>query len=257
MGTQADFSGPGGREPPDSASERKRGDDLQGKRPQAGEQRPDEFFQTNFAAARDGSKTALGRLFDLCRNYLLLVANRNVGESIQGKIGASDLVQETFLQAQQIFGRFEGTTQEELLAWLTRILQFKLAQAVDQFAGTQMRDVGRELPMVSGGVEPVSDQRRSDARSAESAIEQFENQVRLNAALDRLSADHRAAIELRSLQQKSFAEVGQVLGRSADAARKLWVRAVEQLQEVLRSEDSAWDQADLADSPHEQRLVDT
>lgn len=228
-----------------------------------GGQRPAEpalsgqFFQTNIVAAHHGSKSSLGRLFESCRAYLLLVGNRALGQSVCGKLGASDLVQETFLQAQQIFGRFEGTTQEELLAWLTRILQFKLAQAIDQFAGTQMRDVGRELPMVAAGLEPVSDQRRPDVRSAESAIVQFENQERLNAALGRLSADHRAAIELRSLQQKSFAEVGKVLGRSQDAARKLWVRAVEQLQEVLRSEDSAWDQADSADSPHEQRLVDT
>ena len=90
--------------------------------------RSNEPFQTTVESARKGSSSALGTLFEECRKYLLLVANRQLGESIQAKVAASDLVQETFLQAQQVFGRFEGTNREELLAWLKRILDFKLAQ---------------------------------------------------------------------------------------------------------------------------------
>ena len=50
------------------------------------------------AAARGGSHEALGTLLERCRDYLLLVAGREIGRDLQGKIGASDLVQETFVR---------------------------------------------------------------------------------------------------------------------------------------------------------------
>jgi RNA polymerase sigma-70 factor, ECF subfamily len=197
--------------------------------------RSNEPFQLAIEAARTGSLFALGTLFEECRKYLLLVANRQLGESIQGKVAASDLVQETFLQAQQVFGRFEGTSREELLAWLKRILEFKIAQATRTFAATEMRAVSCELPIHV--VEPKlgTDRRRPQEPSPDSAVQTSEKRERLRKALDRLPPDYRLAIELRNLQQRSFAEVGKALNRSAGAARMVWVRAVAQLETELRS----------------------
>ena len=58
------------------------------------------------AAARGGSASALGQLLEGCRKYLLLVANESLDSDLRPKGGASDLVQETFVQAQRIFERF-------------------------------------------------------------------------------------------------------------------------------------------------------
>ncbi len=194
-----------------------------------------EWFAGTITAAHAGSQSSLGRLLESCRNYLLLVANRELGPGIVAKIGASDLVQETFLQAHQIFGRFNGKTQEELLAWLTQILRFKIAQATDRFLGTEMRDASRELPIEGG----FRGQRHPiDARS-QWANERFENLERLRLALGRLPVDYRIAIELRSLQQKSFEALGKALARSPGAARQVWRRAVEHLEAELRSTDSS------------------
>src|SRR5579863_6160862 len=182
-----------------------------------------ERFHAAIEAAHAGSKSSLGRLLESCQNYLLLVANRELGPGIHAKIGASDLVQETFLQANQIFDRFNGRDQQELLAWLTQILRFKIAQATDRFVGTEMRDVSRELSIeqgLLGDLHPVD-------LSLQQAIERFDVLERLRMALERLPADYRTAIEMRSLQQKSFSELGDVLNRSAEAARQVWRRAVE------------------------------
>jgi hypothetical protein len=75
----------------------------------------DEVFGAALGAVRSGSNTALGAVFEECRNYLLLVANQELGPSIQAKVGAADLVQETLLQAQMILDGFEAT-QGEFLA---------------------------------------------------------------------------------------------------------------------------------------------
>src|SRR5262249_60240894 len=84
------------------------------------EQSPD--ISPQLAAARTGSLDALGRVLETYRAYLLLVADRELDPKLQAKGGASDLVQETFMEAQRDFGRFQGTTDGELRAWLRQLL---------------------------------------------------------------------------------------------------------------------------------------
>ena len=79
------------------------------------------------SAARAGSADAFGQALQSCRRYLLLVAREEFGEDLKAKGGASDMVQETFLKAHRHFGRFRGETEEELLAWLRRLLLNNLA----------------------------------------------------------------------------------------------------------------------------------
>src|SRR5262249_7443769 len=99
------------------------------------------------AAARDGSDEALGRLLMDCRGYLLMVANRSLEPDLQGKVSPSDLVQETFLEAQRDFGQFQGSRKEEVVAWLSRILLNNLANVSRHFRGTAMRALQREVSL--------------------------------------------------------------------------------------------------------------
>ena len=68
----------------------------------------------------------------------------------------------------------------------------------------------------------------------------WEETEALQAALARLSDEHRLVIRLRIWDDLPFAEIGKRLNRSEDAARKLWSRAVEKLQaELERMEHEA------------------
>src|SRR5580700_9060811 len=73
-------------------------------------------------AARRGSREALGNALEACRRYLLAIASRELDPDLRAKGGASDLVQETFLEAQRDFARFQGSSPEELRAWLRQVL---------------------------------------------------------------------------------------------------------------------------------------
>ena len=77
--------------------------------------------------ARAGDEAALGRLLELYRNYLRLVARALIGQALRVRLDASDLVQETFLKADREFGQFLGSTEPELTAWLRQILVRTLA----------------------------------------------------------------------------------------------------------------------------------
>ena len=78
-------------------------------------------------AARSGSGDALGRVLESYRAYLLLVAARELDPKLRAKGGASDLVQETFLEAQRDFGGFHGNSDGELRAWLRQLLLHNVA----------------------------------------------------------------------------------------------------------------------------------
>src|SRR5262249_6843956 len=103
------------------------------------------------AAARAGSQQALGQALEVCRGYLLLVAERQLGTDLRAKGGASDLVQETFLEAQRDFRQFQGTSEEELRAWLQRLLLNNLGTFARRYRDAHCRDVSREQPLEPGG----------------------------------------------------------------------------------------------------------
>src|SRR5206468_4123754 len=96
---------------------------------------------------RRGSTDAFGQALEGCRQYLLLVANEQLGPDLRDKVGPSDLVQETFLDAQRGLRHFHGHTEQELLAWLHRILLNNLADACRRYRGAGKRDVAREIAL--------------------------------------------------------------------------------------------------------------
>jgi DNA-directed RNA polymerase specialized sigma24 family protein len=57
---------------------------------------------------------------------------------------------------------------------------------------------------------------------------------RLEAAVLRLPPDYRRVIMLVSRQHRSFTDAGAEMGRSGDAARRLWGRAIEKLAVELQ-----------------------
>ena len=186
------------------------------------------------AAARAGSREALGRLFEECRHYLLRIAQEKLDPELQAKGGASDLVQQTFMEAQQHFGQFQGTSEAELLAWLRQLLLHDMADFGRRYLGTTKRRIGREValdPGQSSGEMRVGVAAGSPSPSAEAMA--HEQDQALQEALARLPEDYRRVIELRYQEDRSFEEIGQRMQRSAEAARKLWARAVERLQNEL------------------------
>jgi RNA polymerase sigma-70 factor (ECF subfamily) len=187
-------------------------------------------------AARAGSREALGQALEICRGYLLHVANQGLDQDLRAKGGASDLVQETFLEAQRDFDRFLGSSEQELLAWLRLLLLHNVANFTRRYRGTDKRSVGREVGLEgaespAGRTGELATDTPSPSREA-MAHEQAEN---IKQALERLPEDYRRVLVLRNQERRPFGEIGPLLGRSAEAARRLWARAVERLQRELEA----------------------
>lgn len=182
-------------------------------------------------AAQTGSREALGELLETSRKYLLMSANRALDADLRPKVGASDLVQDTFAHVQIDFGKFRGTTEEELFAWLVAILNHRLANFTRDYRGTQKRDIGREIPLEGSG-EFVNELRDRHPTPGTATIAR-EEQRRVEWALAQLPSALREILIERNWRRDSFAEIGARRGRSAEAARKLWSRALRRLEKVL------------------------
>ena len=185
--------------------------------------------------AREGDEDARQRLFEFCRKDVAQIARSQVETWLRVKVDASDLVQQTMLEAHRDFDRFQGGSENEWRAWLRKILSHNAADFVRHYRGTAKRQARREVrfrdPADSraGGVaEPVA--------PGETPSQEFlhlDDEVRMTAALAELSDDHRRVIELRNLQRLPFNEVAEQMNRSRPAVQMLWMRAIKKLQEVM------------------------
>jgi RNA polymerase sigma-70 factor (ECF subfamily) len=185
-------------------------------------------------AARAGDSVAMGHALENYRHYLLLVALRELDPALQAKAGASDLVQETFLEAQRDFECFHGTSEEELRVWLRRLLLNNVANFTRRYRDTEKRAVGREVPLGTGGPSDIHGAECSaDTPSPSGAAVANEQARALQQALQRLPDDYRQIIWLRYQEQRPFEEIAQLLHRSPNAVRKLWARALGRLQKEL------------------------
>jgi RNA polymerase sigma-70 factor (ECF subfamily) len=183
-------------------------------------------FDGMIRAARAGDRALLGQLLERCRDYLLRIAQEELSRELRGKFSGSDLVQQTFVQAIDHFGRFDGHREEQLLAWLRCILLNHLANLRRKIGGHEAGIGDTDISILRKALLASEKSPSSEAR----ANEQDEA---LRRALERLPEDYRLAIQWRTYERCSFAEIGRRLERTPEAARRLWGRALERLRVVL------------------------
>lgn len=190
-------------------------------------------------ALRQGDATAQGDVLLRYRPWLNLLARLEIDTQFQGKFDASDIVQQTLLEACRDLPQFRGQTEAELLAWLRQILAHVMAHEIRRYVGTQQRDLAREVSLeqsLAQSSRRLGDLLAGSESSPSRQAVRHEQEVLLAEVLARLPEDHREVIVLRNLEGLSHEEVAQRMGRSVGAVRMLWVRALARVRkEVDRS----------------------
>lgn len=197
--------------------------------PTPNETEPEDAFRELLQAARSGDKKAQGRLLEVSRRPLLYFAKRYSRRTLQSKVSPSDVVQEAFLQAVKEINTFEGCTPDDLFAWLRVMVRNNCGVVAKQF-DTSKRQVQRE---VAGRTTLFEAEPNLAVPSAgEEAIRQEEFE-RLDNAVEWLPDHFKAVVRLRNGENRSFEEIGRTIGRTAEAVRKLWKRALAELNRRL------------------------
>jgi len=193
--------------------------------------------------ARAGDQESLGLLLRNYFRYLNSLSRSRIDDRIRIRVSASDVVQDTLLEAHRDFSSFVGTSLEEFTGWLRKILFNNLATAIEAHVLAGKRDVRKQRRLeadlgdasqFTGGLDFGL---QADVSSPSSPLNRDESLQELQRAISCLPDSYRTVIELRNFQGLSFAEIAKRMNRNSGAVRMLWVRAVEKLKQELSNEE--------------------
>jgi len=186
--------------------------------------------------AREGQQEALDELLKAHRNYLRVLAASCLHREMQGKADPSDVVQETLLKVHENFRHFRGTTELEWMAWLRKILVNHLTD-FQKGLRRERRNVNREQSLESF-VDRSSAMLRNlgpaPGPSPSQEAQRREAAALVADAIAELEPEDRDVVILRNLHELDWNAVGERTGRSPDAARMLWARAMQRVGGLLK-----------------------
>jgi RNA polymerase sigma-70 factor (ECF subfamily) len=170
--------------------------------------------------------------------WLRLLAQMEIDSRFQGKFSASDAVQQTMLEAWQNWDKFRGEDEPQRRAWLRAILAHQLTHLARHYAGTQKRDVAREVSIDASLIQSsmrLEYMLAADQTSPSGQVAAREQSLELARVLEQLPEDYRQVIILRNLEDLPHEEVARRMKRSVGAVRMLWMRALAALREHIHT----------------------
>jgi RNA polymerase sigma-70 factor (ECF subfamily) len=189
--------------------------------------------------AATGDAEAWGLLLTQHQERLRLMVAFRLDARLQGRIDASDVVQEAYVEAAAHRADYFLTPHIPLFLWLRGIVGNKLLELHRHHLGTRMRDAGREVIQKRRRASPDATSHALIAQLSggqtgpATAAAQAEASLRLHEALAAMDATDREALALRHFEQLNNSEAAQVLGIHERAAAKRYVRALKRLKDLL------------------------
>lgn len=185
------------------------------------EQNDDEpSFEAQLDAARAGDSEALEVLLLRTEDRLRRVVDKRLGARLRASLRHSDVLQNSYLAMLDALPRFEGSSEQDFVAWVAGIIENDIRRQHRWFAAQKRRAPSRtsQRNLLAGILMPETPTPSAEVASSE-------EQARLQAALARLDPDHARIIELSVFEQLPYTEIAERMQRSEGACRMLMLRA--------------------------------
>lgn len=177
----------------------------------------------------------LPRPLDDYRSWLHCQARAQLHPGLGGRIDASDLVQQSLLEAHRDAARFGGQNAAQQAAWLRRILATNLANAVRDLRRAK-RDPARERSLDAACESSelgLAELLAADGATPSEVAVGKERVLELSAAVEQLPGDQQDAVLLRYWRGLSLAEIAGRMERSEPAVAGLLHRGLAGLRKTL------------------------
>jgi RNA polymerase sigma-70 factor (ECF subfamily) len=181
------------------------------------------------ALAKDGDESALDRLCKVYGPRVLWLVRLRMGMELRSKLESVDLVQDVLVSALKDLGHFTYKNEGDFVRWLSKIAENRLRDHADRLHANK-RDIRKEVRLGShraatddsfaAALEPI------DATTPSAIMARREEFDQLAKAIDALKPEYREIIVLTKIEGRSYGEIGDKLGKSADAVRMLFSRAM-------------------------------
>jgi RNA polymerase sigma-70 factor (ECF subfamily) len=171
-----------------------------------------------FQRARTGSERDLEAFYERSARKLLPWIRLRMGRALRAEMESRDILQAVLIKSLDRLEQVQDPS--AAMAWLARIAENEIRDRID-YHGRQRRDAARRVPLDS-----QADLVPAPVRQALSQAIVTEETERLERALEALPDAHREIIVLRMFEELTFRDIGARLGKSEDACRMAFARAM-------------------------------
>jgi RNA polymerase sigma-70 factor (ECF subfamily) len=187
---------------------------------------------------RAGDHGALADLFERHRDRLKKMVELRMDSRLSGRVDASDVLQDGFLDAAQRVNQYLRDPRLPLFVWLRLIVSDRLATIHRRHLGAQMRDAAQEIslyraPLPQASSAALASMLLGRLTSPSDAAIRAEQILRVQEAINALEPIDREIVALRHFEQLSRAETAAVLGITEEAGAKRYIRALKKLKKTL------------------------
>lgn len=181
------------------------------------------------ALAKKGDRTALEQLCQVYGERVHWIVRFRMGAEIRSKLDSMDVVQDAFVLALEDLEDFTYRDEGDFLRWMSRIVENRIRDNIKKLHA-EKRSIRKEVPLrnrlpatkrsSAGAVGPIA------TTTPSVIVSQREDLDKLEKAIDKLRPEYREAIILRKIEGLSYKEIGDQLGKRADAVGMLVSRAM-------------------------------
>ena len=181
-----------------------------------------------YERAREGSPDAVNAFYDRCARKLLPLIRLRLGRTLRRELESRDILQNVLCKS---LGRLESVRDPNaIMGWLARIADNEIRDQAD-FHTRQRRDAARRAPLDDAAEVPAP------LRHALSGAILSRQAEQLEAALDELPEAQRELVVMRKLEELTFGQIAARIGKSEDACRMAYARAMAALTLKLTRAD--------------------
>lgn len=162
-----------------------------------------------------------GRIFAMVRNM------------IHNEADAWDLAQDVFIKAWNALPRFEAKAR--FTTWLFRIAHNTVYDWTRKRRPESAGELNDEI-FERDRIDPSASTAPSEAQSPDASLQHGELRIKIEAALAKLSPEHREAVILKDAQGLSYKEIADAMGCTLGTVMSRLFYARQKLQALLKDE---------------------
>lgn len=183
---------------------------------------------------RAGAPAAFDLLFDRHRKYLRQVIGMRLDARIRRRVDASDVIQETQIEATQRLPEYLKQESVPFRVWLRRMAHQQLCRLREQHVAAAKRTVRREVPLPYESSLHLARRFLSSEHTPSKDMDDRELARRVREAIAQLDELDREIVLMLDMEGLSSRQVGFVLDLNPVTVRRRHGSALLQLLRILR-----------------------
>ncbi len=188
--------------------------------------------------AVEGDPDSLAELMERYRDRLKRMVGLRMDRRLQGRVDASDIVQEALLEASRRLDEYAEKPPMGFFLWLRWLTTDRLLNTHRQHLGTQKRDADQEVSLYRRAMPEacsvsLAQQLLGKLTSPTQAVARAELQLIVQEVLNSMDPLDREILVLRNFEQLSTSETAEVLDIKRSTASKRYIAALKRLKQAL------------------------